>query len=107
MLRAVACLLAGSLALGCATVEAARLTESGTRALERGDAARAVADLEGAAARAPNVSEVHNRLGIAYAMAGRREEAIREFRAAVELDCGNAIAARNLSHALEPAERLP
>jgi Flp pilus assembly protein TadD len=101
MLRAAALLLAGSLALGCAHVEGARLHRSGTRALERGDTARAIADLEAAAERAPNVSEVRNSLGVAYAAAGRREDAIREFRSAVELDCQNALAARNLRRALD------
>jgi Flp pilus assembly protein TadD len=100
MRRAVASILAGSLVLGCASVEGARLHESGARALERGDTARAVADLEAAAERLPNVSEVRNRLGVAYAAAGRREDAIREFRSAVALDCGNALAARNLRRAL-------
>ena len=100
MLRAAALLLAGSLGLGCASVEGARLYASGGRALERGDAELAVADLEGAAERAPHVSEVRNRLGVAYAAAGRREDAIREFRSAVELDCENAVAARNLERAL-------
>jgi Flp pilus assembly protein TadD len=103
MSRAVAFLLAVSLALGCAGVEGARLHESGARALERGDTARAVADLEAAAERLPNVSEVRNRLGVAYAAAGRHEDAIREFRSAVELDCGNALAARNLRRALDEA----
>ena len=99
MRRAVACLLGCLLATGCATLEGARLYRSGTSALERGDAPRAIADLEGAAARVPRVSEVHNRLGVAYAAAGRREEAIREFRSAMEIDCGNAAAARNLRRA--------
>jgi Flp pilus assembly protein TadD len=104
MRRALACLVAGLLAAGCASVEGARLYRSGTQALERGDAVRAVAELEGAAERVPGDSEVHNRLGVAYAAAGRREDAIREFRSALELDCGNAAAARNLRRAQEQAE---
>ncbi len=99
MRRALACLFAGLLAAGCASVEGARLYRSGTRALERGDASRAVADLEAAAARVPHASELHNRLGVAYAAEGRREDAIREFRSALEIDCGNAVAARNLRRA--------
>jgi Flp pilus assembly protein TadD len=99
MRRAVASLLAGLLGTGCATLEGARLYRNGTSALERGDASRAIADLEGAAARVPRVSEVHNRLGVAYAAAGRREDAIREFQSAIEIDCGNAAAGRNLRRA--------
>ena len=99
MRRAAALLLTPLLTAGCATFEAAKLYHSGTSALERGDDARAIADLEGAVAREPRVSEVHNRLGIAYAAAGRNEDAIREFESAVELDCGNAAAARNLRRA--------
>jgi len=104
MRRALASLVAGLLAAGCASVEGARLYRSGSEALERGDAARAVADLEGAAERVPGVSEVRNRLGVAYAAAGRREDAIREFRSALEIDCGNAAAARNLRRAQGEAE---
>jgi len=96
-------LLAASASLGCATVEGARLYHSGTRALERGDVSRAIADLEGAAARAPHDAEVHNRLGVAYAAAGRRDEAIREFESAVALDCDHALAARNLRRAQDEA----
>jgi len=96
-------LLAVSASLGCAAVEGARLYHSGTRALERGDVSRAIADLEGAAARVPHDAEVHNRLGVAYAAAGRRDEAIREFESAVALDCDHAVAARNLRRAQDEA----
>ena len=96
-------LLAVSASLGCAAVEGARLYHSGTRALERGDVSRAIADLEGAAARVPHDAEVHNRLGVAYAAAGRRDEAIREFESAVALDCDHALAARNLRRAQDEA----
>jgi Flp pilus assembly protein TadD len=101
---ALAVVGAGLLAAGCANVEGARLYRSGTQALERGDAERAIADLEGAAERVPGVSEVHNRLGVAYAAAGRREDAIREFRSALEIDCSNAAAARNLRRAQDEEE---
>ncbi len=107
MRRAVAYLLTAPLAAGCATLEGARLYRSGTSALERGDASGAIADLEGAAARAPRVSEVHNRLGVAYAAAGRREDAIREFRSAILIDCGNEAAARNLRRALGEVAAAP
>lgn len=92
---------------GCSALEGARLYRSGTQALERGEPDRAVADLEGAAARVPNESEVHNRLGVAYAAAGRRGDAIREFQSAVALDCSNAVAARNLARALAEQEVAP
>ena len=104
----IAGLVAGGLLLaagaGCSMLEGARLYHSGTRALERGDSETAVADLEGAAARVPNESEVHNRLGVAYAASGRRDDAIREFRSAVALDCANEVAARNLARALADQE---
>lgn len=106
MRAAVAVLLVGA-CLGCATLEGARLYHSGTAALGRGDLARAIVDLEGAAARVPQDAEVHNRLGVAYAAAGRRDDAIREFRSAVALDCDHAIAARNLERAQREAGAAP
>jgi Flp pilus assembly protein TadD len=106
---AVACLASALLAAGagCRAFEGARLTRSGMQALERGEPLRAVADLEGAAVRVPNDSEVHNRLGVAYAAAGRQGEAIREFESAVALDCGNEVAARNLERARAEASAAP
>jgi Flp pilus assembly protein TadD len=98
-MRPVIALIVASACLGCATVEGARLYHSGTAALERGDLPRAIADLEGAAERVPHDAEVHNRLGVAYAAAGRRDEALREFRSAVALDCDHVVAARNLRRA--------
>lgn len=84
-------------ALGCASVEATRLYESGSAALDRGDAARAVADLERAAALAPGASSIHNHLGIAYELAGRGDDAQRAYERAVELDCDNHAAEANLA----------
>jgi Flp pilus assembly protein TadD len=90
-------LLATLLALtACASFEAGRLYRSGSQALDRGDASRAVADLERAAALAPDASAVHNHLGIAYEETGRPEDALRAYRRAVELDCDNQAAQRNL-----------
>jgi Flp pilus assembly protein TadD len=103
MRSVVVALLVGIACLGCATVEAARLYHSGTQALERGDLPRAIADLEGAAARVPHDAELHNRLGVAYAAAGRRDEALREFQSAVALDCDHPLAARNLRRAQREA----
>src|SRR5690606_17389936 len=83
-------------AAGCASVDAARHFRSGTAALDRGDPARAVAELERAAALAPEVSAVHNHLGIAYEQAGRERDALRAYGRAVELDCENRAARHNL-----------
>jgi Flp pilus assembly protein TadD len=82
--------------LGCASLEGARLYRSGTSALDRGEPARAIADLERAAQLVPQASEVQNHLGLAYAAAGREQDAARAFRRAVELDCENAAARENL-----------
>jgi lipoprotein NlpI len=88
---------------GCASFRGARLYQSGSAALDRGDAERAVIDLERAAALVPQASEVQNHLGLAYAAAGRHDAALRAFRRAVELDCRNRAAALNL----RAAERNP
>ena len=92
-------LLAGGVAsalAGCASYQGARLYQSGTAALERGESARAVAALERAAELVPHASEVQNHLGLAYALAGRHEEARSAFRRALELDCDNRAARENL-----------
>jgi Flp pilus assembly protein TadD len=101
----IAALLAGLLA-GCASLEGARLYRSGTLALDRGETSRAIADLERAARLVPEASEVQNHLGLAYAAAGREDEAGRAFRRAVELDCENAAAQANL-RAFESARAGP
>ena len=84
-------------ATGCASLEAVRLERSGRAALDRGEAAVAVADLERAAALAPGASAIQNHLGIAYEQAGRREDAMRAYERAVALDCENEAAAANLA----------
>jgi len=100
MRRSVATFLLVVLAfLGCATFEAGQLYSSGTEALDRGDSARAVADLERAAELVPHASEIQNHLGLAYAAEGRDGEALLAFRRAVALDCGNLAARRNLQAA--------
>ena len=48
----------------------------------------------------PRASEVQNHLGLAYAEQGRHADALAAFRRAVEIDCGNEAAQRNL-HAAE------
>jgi Flp pilus assembly protein TadD len=97
--RLAATTLALVLAAGCASYEGSRLYGSGTRALDRGDPQRAIADLERAAELVPEASAVQNHLGLAYAAAGRDEEALAAFHRAVELDCNNAAAQANLTAA--------
>ncbi len=84
------------LALGCSSFRAARLYQSGTSALDRGDSGQAIAELERAAELSPKASEVQNHLGLAYQAAGRESDAEFAFRRAVALDCGNAAAVENL-----------
>lgn len=91
---------------GCASLEASRLYASGTEALDRGDTARAVADLERAADLWPEASEVHNHLGLAYARAGRDADALAAFEHAVALDCDNEAARYNL-HAARAGRLRP
>jgi Flp pilus assembly protein TadD len=89
-------LCAAVLALGCSSFRAARLYDSGTSALDRGDATQAVVELERAAELLPEASEVQNHLGLAYQAAGRERDAESAFRRAVTLDCANAAAVENL-----------
>ena len=95
-LRIGCALCAVVLALGCSSLRAARLYQSGTSALDRGDSTQAVADLERAAELLPEASEVQNHLGLAYQATGRERDAESAFRRAVALDCGNAAAVENL-----------
>ncbi len=92
----VALALVALASLGCASFQGWRLYDSGTDALDRGDTARAIADLERAAELVPRASEIQNHLGLAYAADGRSDEALLAFRRAVALDCGNRAARRNL-----------
>jgi len=95
-LRVGCALCAALLALGCSSFRGARLYQSGTSALDRGDSAAAIAELERAAELLPEASEVQNHLGLAYQAAGRDRDAELAFRRAVALDCGNAAAVENL-----------
>ena len=90
-----AALISGS--SGCSSYQGARLYQSGTLALDRGDSARAVEELERAAELVPDASEVQNHLGLAYAAAGRDADALKAFQRAVDIDCGNLAAAENLA----------
>jgi Flp pilus assembly protein TadD len=95
-MRALAAVLLVAALAGCGTYRGARLYESGTRALERGDSAAAITDLERATRLVPHASEIQNHLGLAYAEASREADALKAFRRAVDLDCDNEAAERNL-----------
>jgi Flp pilus assembly protein TadD len=84
---------------GCTTLEGYRHFRLGTAALDRGELARAVVELELAARLVPERSEVQNHLGLAYAAAGRPGDALVAFERAVALDCDNAAAQENLAAA--------
>lgn len=103
MIRAAALALGLALLSGCATLEGYRHFQLGTAALERGEVARAVLELELAAALAPARSEIRNHLGIAYAAAGRPADALAAFERAVALDCDNRAAQTNLAAARSSA----
>ena len=95
-------LLAVVLLPACATLEtlrAASLYRDGTRELVDGNETRAVQRLERARELAPEVSAIHNHLGLAYAAARRNAAALEAFERAVALDCDNAAAQRNLEAA--------
>ncbi len=97
-------LLAGLLSTGCGSLRAAELYNSGSRALDRGEVAQAIAQLEEAVLVRPGVSEIHNHLGLAYAAAGRSQEALQAFDRAVALDCSNRAARQNQAAARARAE---
>jgi Flp pilus assembly protein TadD len=84
---------------GCASFRGARAYQRGSQALDRGDAPVAISEFERAATLVPHASEVQNHLGIAYSMEGRWDYALSAFRRAVELDCDNQAAQRNLTEA--------
>ena len=94
---ALLALLALAVAGGCAPWQGARLYRSGTQALDRGEAALAIAELERASELVPEASEVQNHLGLAYQAAGRDEDARQAFERAVALDCDNQAAQENLA----------
>jgi Flp pilus assembly protein TadD len=105
--RRIALLLVLCSVLGCASFEGARLYRSGTRALDAGDSARAVTDLERAAQLVPQGSEIQNHLGLAYAAAGDDAKALAAFTRAVEIDCENQAAQQNLATARRRALEVP
>lgn len=73
----------------------ARLYASGSHALESGESARAVAELEEAARLVPHASEIQNHLGLAYQAQGDFGRAQSAFDRALELDCDNESARTN------------
>jgi Flp pilus assembly protein TadD len=93
----------------CASYEGARLYVSGTEALDRGETAAAIAQLERAAQLVPDASEIENHLGLAYVRAGRTNDARAAFRRALALDCDNEAARANLAMAERTQEdrRIP
>ncbi len=105
-LRIGCALCAVVLVLGCSSLRAARLYQSGTSALDRGDFTQAVVELERAAELLPEASEVQNHLGLAYLAAGRERDAEFAFRRAAALDCGNAAAVENLRVAEARARKV-
>ena len=84
---------------GCTSFRGARAYQRGSEALDRGDSPVAISEFERAALLVPHASEVQNHLGIAYSMEGRWDSALSAFRRAVELDCDNQAAQRNLTEA--------
>ncbi len=84
--------------LGCEGLRGAHLYSEGTQALDRGDTARAIRDLEAASRIAPARSDIFNHLGIAYLEAGKPEAARVAFERAVDLDCTNRAAEENLKN---------
>ena len=78
-------------------IRAARHYAAGTKALDRGDAASAIAELERAVVLMPEASEIHNHLGLAYWSDARNDDALRELERAVALDCDNDEARVNLA----------
>ena len=90
--------------LGCASMRAAQLYQSGTQALNAGDGERAVAQLREASRLQPAASEIQNHLGLAYVVAGQSTKALAAFEQAVLLDCENTAATKNLAAARAAAE---
>ena len=93
---ALACAAILLLSTGCASYRGARIYQSGTEALDRGEFEAAILDLERAALLVPHASEIQNHLGVAYTQAGRHAAAFAAYLRAVNLDCRNSAAQHNL-----------
>ena len=85
--------------VGCASFRAARLYQQGTASLNSGQAQVAISQLNRAGQLAPGASEIQNHLGLAFTSTGQHEKALSAFRRAVDLDCSNSAAVRNLAAA--------
>ena len=92
----VGCLGGLFAAAGCVGLRAAQLYDRGTERVAAGAFEEAIRDLERARELRPEISGIHNHLGIAYHGAGREAEALAAFRHAVQLDCDNRAAWENL-----------
>ncbi len=79
-----------------ASMQGARHYAAGSEALDRGDATTALHELREAARLVPHASEIQNHLGIAYWREGDLALARAAFETALELDCENEAARRNL-----------
>src|SRR5947207_507534 len=77
-------LLASSAALGASPIDP--IIDEAGKEVEAGGAAGAVALLDGAAKQAPRDPRPHYLAGAALAHAGKKEEAVRAFRAALALN---------------------
>ena len=84
---------------GCAGFRAARLYQEGTLALNAGDPELAVIRFSEAGRLQPEASEIQNHLGLAFAASGQHAKALSAFQWAVDLDCSNEAAVRNLTAA--------
>ena len=96
---ATSLILLAVLSLGCSTYRAAKLYQTGSASIGSPEPQNAISDLERAVLLAPEVSQIRNHLGIAYAEAGRFQEAIQAFESAIRLDCDNSAAFQNLKWA--------
>jgi Flp pilus assembly protein TadD len=77
----------------------------GTLAADRRDLPAALAQLREARQLAPADASIRNDYGFVLLAAGRVDESLREFRTAVELESGDALALRNLVLALFIAQQ--
>ncbi len=81
---------------GCAVFKADELYKSGTKALEQGDYAQCIEQLEKAKILLPNASSfIRNNLGVCYERVGKKKDAWFEFRQAVINNHQNNVALQN------------